>query len=65
MREFPYNTPGNERQIISKNSVPARITQNPEAFHHADKVTLGVGGMVKMGEIQEPVLREEAKLQLM
>ncbi len=63
MHEFPRNIPRNESQIISENSIPVRVTQNPESALHADKVTLGIGGLVQMGEIQEPVLREEARLQ--
>ena len=51
-----------EKQIISENGVPVRITKNLDSEYHADKVTLGVGDMVRLGEIQEPSIREEARL---
>lgn len=53
---------GEMRKIISKENIPVRITNNPESVMHDEKVTLGVGDMVKMGEIQDPVLKEEEKL---
>lgn len=63
MREFSREVPGDQRQIISKNSIPVRIAKNPEASAHRDRVSLGVGGMMEMGKIQEPILQEEAHLQ--
>ena len=51
-----------EKQIISNEGVPVKIRHNPDSVQHREKVTLGVGGMMRMGELQEPSVREEARL---
>lgn len=53
---------GNERQIISDRGVPVKISTHPESRDHADKVTLSVGGIMRLGELEAPALREEARL---
>lgn len=63
MREFSHGIPGDQRQIMSERGVPVRIVKNPEGSAHRDRVSLGVGGMIEMGKIQDPILREEADLQ--
>lgn len=63
MREFFNGIPGDQRQIISEKGIPVRIIKNPEESMHRGRISLGVGGMIEMGKIQDPILREEADLQ--
>lgn len=53
---------GKGRKVLAEGGVPVRITENPDSVQHRDKITLGVGDMVQLGEIQDPVLKEEEKL---
>lgn len=62
MGEHSRYVPENERQIISRNSVPVRIANHPEGSFHDDHISLGVGGLVEARTIQEPIMREEARL---
>jgi GNAT superfamily N-acetyltransferase len=63
MHEFPSSQRNIEKQIISANGIPVRIKANQESAYYSREISLGIGGMVKMGEIQDPVLQEEAKIQ--
>ena len=44
------STKRGERQIISSTGLPVEITSNPDSKRHAEKITLGIGGLELLGE---------------
>ncbi|MFA6130947.1 MAG: hypothetical protein WC730_01640 [Patescibacteria group bacterium] len=54
--------PEETRQIISKKGVPVEITPNPESEYFDNKGSLGVGGMMKLGTLNEPSSERETNL---
>lgn len=67
MREFDYPKPPAPekpfRQIVSREGIPVWITDNKGAAIYSDKILLGIGEPVRLGEMSEPILQEEVRIQ--
>ncbi|MFH1781592.1 MAG: GNAT family N-acetyltransferase [Patescibacteria group bacterium] len=54
-------SPG-RRQLISDNGIPVRSSENPDSHYHRNNISFGIGELVQMGEIEEPIHKEEKDL---
>ncbi|MFH1425813.1 MAG: GNAT family N-acetyltransferase [Candidatus Kerfeldbacteria bacterium] len=61
-KEIGKKIPRRRRQLMGKGSVPVQYSKNPDSRSHAGKFSFGIGDMVQMGEIQEPINEQEHEL---